>query len=103
VDASGRFTSEVPPFAGVHVKEADAAIIKHLKANEQLVWHGRCVHSYPFCWRSDTPLIYKAVPSFFVRVEKHRDELLANMEQTVSIAYCYALHIRAAMGADGHP
>ena len=39
-------------------------------------------HSYPFCWRSDTPLIYKAVPSWFVRVEDIRDRLLANNDTT---------------------
>ncbi len=40
------------------------------------------VHSYPFCWRSDTPLIYKAVPSWFVRVESIKEQLLKNNSQT---------------------
>lgn len=43
---------------------------------------GQLVHSYPFCWRSDTPLLYKAVPSWFVRVEEIKDRLLANNRQT---------------------
>lgn len=51
-----------------HVKEADKDIIAHIKAAGRLVDHSRLMHSYPFCWRSDTPLIYRAVPSWFVKV-----------------------------------
>ena len=68
VDADGRFTSVVTEFAGLHVKEADKAIMAHLKAAGRLIKSGAIKHSYPFCWRSDTPLIYKAVPSWFVKV-----------------------------------
>ncbi|KIY92575.1 isoleucyl-tRNA synthetase [Monoraphidium neglectum] len=68
VDLSGRFTEEVPDFAGKHVKEADKAIIAAIKERGRLVDVGSLVHSYPFCWRSDTPLIYRAVPSWFVAV-----------------------------------
>ena len=82
VDDSGCFTEEVPDFAGQHVKEADADICAHLKAAGRLFRKDDILHSYPFCWRSDTPLIYKAVPSLFVSVEKLKDELLANNEQT---------------------
>lgn len=78
VDLSGRFTDEVPDFAGQHVKEADKAIIAAIKAAGRLVDHAALVHSYPFCWRSDTPLIYRAVPSWFVAVEAIKDRLLAN-------------------------
>ena len=46
-----------------------------LKAAGRLVDHGAIVHSYPFCWRSDTPLIYKAVPSWFVRVEEIKPQV----------------------------
>jgi isoleucyl-tRNA synthetase len=52
------------------VKEADKDIIAHIKAAGRLVDHSRLVHSYPFCWRSDTPLIYRAVPSWFVKVRQ---------------------------------
>ncbi|KAI8554307.1 hypothetical protein RHMOL_Rhmol05G0088500 [Rhododendron molle] len=48
----------------------------------RLVKSGSCTHSYPFCWRSDTPLIYRAVPSWFVAVEKLKDQLLENNKQT---------------------
>jgi isoleucyl-tRNA synthetase len=50
------------------VKEADKAIIAAIKERGRLVDVGSLVHSYPFCWRSDTPLIYRAVPSWFVAV-----------------------------------
>uniref|UniRef100_A0A8C8E423 Isoleucine--tRNA ligase, cytoplasmic n=1 Tax=Oryzias sinensis TaxID=183150 RepID=A0A8C8E423_9TELE len=76
VDASGCFTSEVTDFAGQYVKDADKNIIKWLKENGRLVNFSTFKHSYPFCWRSDTPLIYKAVPSWFVRVEHMVEKLL---------------------------
>ncbi|XP_055353326.1 isoleucine--tRNA ligase, cytoplasmic-like [Paramacrobiotus metropolitanus] len=82
VDATGTFTDEVTDFKGQYVKDADKAIIKWLKENGRLVHASQSTHSYPFCWRSDTPLIYKAVPSWFVRVEEHAQALLANNEQT---------------------
>ncbi len=77
VDNAGRFTSEVPDFAGEHVKEADKAIIRMLKERGALYEQDVIVHNYPFCWRSDTPLIYKAIPSWYVRVADHRERLLA--------------------------
>ncbi|EDV24777.1 uncharacterized protein TRIADDRAFT_25814 [Trichoplax adhaerens] len=78
VDPSGKFTDEVPDFQGLHVKDADKLIIKKLKELGRLVHQSVCKHSYPFCWRSDTPLIYKAVPSWFIRVEDIIDGLLKN-------------------------
>ncbi|XP_016353837.1 isoleucine--tRNA ligase, cytoplasmic [Sinocyclocheilus anshuiensis] len=78
VDSSGIFTAEVTHFAGQYVKDADKNIIKWLKENGRLVSSSSFKHSYPFCWRSDTPLIYKAVPSWFVRVEHMVDKLLDN-------------------------
>jgi isoleucyl-tRNA synthetase len=59
VDASGKFTDEVKDWAGVYVKDADLDIVRTLKANGRLVHQGQIDHSYPFCWRSETPLIYK--------------------------------------------
>jgi isoleucyl-tRNA synthetase len=52
------------------VKDADKNIIKHLKAVGRLVTAGTVKHSYPFCWRSETPLIYRAIPSWFMRVSQ---------------------------------
>ena len=68
IDEDGRFTDKVPDFKGMHVKEADKPILAHLKPTGRLVKSGAIKHSYPFCWRSDTPLIYRAVPSWFVKV-----------------------------------
>ena len=82
VDADGRFTDEVPEWKGIGVKAADNEICAHLKAQGRLLTKESYVHSYPFCWRSDTPLIYKAVPSWFVSVEKVKERLVANNEQT---------------------
>lgn len=81
VDDEGRFDGRVVDFAGRNIKEADPDIIKALKARGRLIRHDTIDHSYPFCWRSGTPLIYKAVPARFVRVEALRDRMIANNEQ----------------------
>jgi isoleucyl-tRNA synthetase len=82
VDANGYFTAEVSDFVGQHVKAADDAICLKLKHEGRLVQKETYVHSYPFCWRSETPLIYKAVPSWFVKVEQLKERLLHNNAQT---------------------
>lgn len=81
VDASGKFTSEVTDFSGIYVKDADKQIIKKLKENGRMIHQGTIRHSYPFCWRSDTPLIYKAVPGWFVNVESIVPNLLKNNKE----------------------
>lgn len=78
VDHSGRFTDPVAEHNGVYIKDAEKAIIAAIKAKGRLFNSASLVHSYPFCWRSDTPLIYKAVPSWFVRVEQIKERLLHN-------------------------
>ncbi|MDE3045165.1 MAG: isoleucine--tRNA ligase [Verrucomicrobiota bacterium] len=80
VDSNGRFTKEVPPYEGVLVKDADKAIIQELKKHGHIFYQGTIRHRYPFCWRSDTPLIYKAVNTWFIAVEKIKDRLLAANE-----------------------
>ena len=59
VDADGRLTEPVTDFVGEYVKDADRAIIAKLKGEGRIVNVATEHHSYPFCWRSDTPLIYK--------------------------------------------
>lgn len=81
VDHNGQFTQEIPEYVGQFVKEADKDIIKRLKKNGNLVHQGTIHHRYPFCWRSDTPLIYKAVNTWFVAVEKIKSQLLEANEQ----------------------
>lgn len=76
VDDAGKYTKEVNDYVGVYVKDADKPIIKQLKDEGKLYEQSVYVHSYPFCYRSDTPLIYKAIPSWYVRVEEIKDRLL---------------------------
>ncbi len=68
VDDEGNFGPEVTAYAGQNVKAADTQIIADIKADGRLVRHDTLEHSYPFCWRSDTPLIYRALPAWFVKV-----------------------------------
>ncbi|KAH6765783.1 tRNA synthetase class I L [Perilla frutescens var. hirtella] len=82
VDDDGCFTERVVEFTGRYVKEADKDIIQAVKEKGRLVKTGSFTHNYPFCWRSDTPLIYRAVPSWFVAVEKIKDQLLESNKQT---------------------
>lgn len=82
IDDAGRFTKEVPDFEGLHVKAADKPIMKYLNASGQLIVQTTLRHSYPFCWRSNTPLIYRAIPVWFVKVEEIKDKLVANNEKT---------------------
>jgi isoleucyl-tRNA synthetase len=76
VDAEGNFTGEVPDVAGRNVKEADAGLIQLLRDSGKLVHSTRIVHSYPFCERTGTPLIYKAIPTWFVRVEEIKERMV---------------------------
>jgi isoleucyl-tRNA synthetase len=76
VDDGGRFTAEVEDYRGVQVFDANRAIVRDLKAAGALVRHDTYVHSYPHCWRSDTPLIYKAVSSWFVKVTAVKERML---------------------------
>lgn len=82
VDEQGCFTSEVMDFAGQHVKAAEKAIIKYLKGTGRLVVDSQITHSYPFCWRSDTPLIYRAVPSWFVKIPDIIPQMLQGIERS---------------------
>ena len=76
VDEDGKFEDVVSDFKGLHVKEADSKIIANLKQSGVLVEHKTIEHNYPFCWRTDTPLIYKSISSWFVNVEKFKDDLV---------------------------
>ena len=82
IDDAGRFTSTASDFAGLFYKTAEKDIIKALKDKGRLVQHTTITHSYPFCWRSDTPLMQRAVPSWFVRVAEHKDRLLKRNAET---------------------
>ncbi|HSV56645.1 MAG TPA: isoleucine--tRNA ligase, partial [Magnetospirillaceae bacterium] len=76
VDAECRFTEEVPDFRGRFVKDADKAIIERLKAEGRLVKRDQYLHAYPHCWRCESPLIYRAVGSWFVRIDPIKSAML---------------------------
>jgi isoleucyl-tRNA synthetase len=81
VDTLGRFTSQVPDYQGLQVFEANDKIAADLKERGRLVKKESYTHSYPHCWRSDTPLIYKAVSSWFVQVTAFRDRMVELNQQ----------------------
>ena len=76
VDLEGRFVAEVTPWAGVFVKDADPAISAELKARGLLLGVEPYEHSYPFCWRCDTALLYYAKATWYVRTTAIKDELI---------------------------
>ncbi|MBR4824156.1 MAG: isoleucine--tRNA ligase [Spirochaetaceae bacterium] len=77
VDNECKFTAEVPDYQGRFVKDCDKDVMDRLKKEGKLVKRDQILHAYPFCWRCSSPLIYRAVGSWFVRVEKFRDEMVA--------------------------
>nr|WP_269462519.1 isoleucine--tRNA ligase [Gordonia insulae] len=76
LDPGGRFTAMVPPYEGLMVFDANPVIIKDLKSVGKIVRHDTIEHSYPHSWRSGKPLIYMAVPSWFVAVTPIKDRML---------------------------
>ncbi|MDK4310744.1 isoleucine--tRNA ligase [Corynebacterium accolens] len=76
VNEDGKFTSQVPPYEGQLVFDANKSIIKDLKAAGRVVRHVTIEHSYPHSWRSGEPLIYMALPAWFVKVTEFRDRMV---------------------------
>ncbi len=77
VDEKGRFTNTVPDWQGLNVFEANKPILAALKQRGLLVRHDTIVHNYPHCWRTDQPLIYRAMSSWYVKVTAIRDRMVA--------------------------
>ena len=77
VDTQGRFVAETA-WAGVFVKDADPMILEDLKQRGLLFAAVPFAHDYPFCWRCDTPLLYYARPTWFIRMTAVRDQLVRN-------------------------
>lgn len=77
VDNECKFTAEVPDYKGRFVKDCDKDVMDRLKKEGKLVKRDQILHSYPFCWRCKSPLIYRAVGSWFVNVVKIRDNIVA--------------------------
>ena len=76
VDDECKFTAEVTDYSGVFVKDADKQIIKDLKEQGKLVKREAYLHSYPHCWRCKSPLIYRAISSWFVQIDKIKEKML---------------------------
>src|SRR3989344_682342 len=81
IDEQGHFTSEIADFKGLFVKKADVKIIEYLDRHKILFKKENYTHTYPFCWRCNTPLIYYAMISWFIKVSSMRKELLKNNEK----------------------
>jgi isoleucyl-tRNA synthetase len=76
VDNAGKFTKEVHGFEGMNVFDANDKIIIKLKEQGNWIKTEQYLHNYPHCWRTDTPLIYKAVPSWYVKVTAFKDRMV---------------------------
>jgi len=76
IDKSGRFTDEVTPWKGEFVKDADPKIIEQLKQHGRLYRVAKYRHSYPHCWRCQSPLLYYAKKSWYIRTSEYRDRLV---------------------------
>jgi isoleucyl-tRNA synthetase len=81
VDKEGKFTAEVPLWQGRFVREADGDIVKYLKREGKLVRKEKLTHSYPYCWRCDTPLLYYGRKSWYIATTKYKDKMIANNQQ----------------------
>ncbi len=81
VDADGNMTNEMGKFAGQFFKEADPHIIADLTEKGRIFAAETFTHTYPFCWRCDTPLMYFAMPSWYVEVTKFRDRLVETNQE----------------------
>jgi isoleucyl-tRNA synthetase len=77
VNESGRFTNDVSNWAGMWVKDADPLIVEELDQRGLLFKVERYEHTYPFCWRCDTPLLYYARPTWYIRTSQLKDRLVA--------------------------
>jgi isoleucyl-tRNA synthetase len=81
MDEHGRYTAEVPPWAGEQVFDANPLVIRHLKEHNFVLRHETYDHSYPHCWRCSKPLVYRAISSWFVAVTKFRERMVELNEQ----------------------
>ncbi|MEA2240734.1 MAG: isoleucyl-tRNA synthetase, partial [Solirubrobacteraceae bacterium] len=81
VRPDGTYDERIGPYAGRFVKDADADLVEDLRARGRLLRAETYVHSYPHCWRCDTPLLYYAKPSWYIATSTLRDQMLAANEQ----------------------
>ncbi|HUX41890.1 MAG TPA: isoleucine--tRNA ligase [Rectinemataceae bacterium] len=81
IDAECKFTEDVPDYKGIFVKDADKAIMERLKAEGKLVKRDQILHAYPHCWRCEHPLIYRAVSSWFVKIDPVKKSMIENNQK----------------------
>jgi isoleucyl-tRNA synthetase len=81
VDEKGCFTDEITEFAGLNVFDANPLVIRHLKEQGVVLRHDTYEHNYPHCWRTDTPIIYRAMSSWYVEVTRFRDRAVELNQQ----------------------
>ncbi len=75
VGADGTYTNEVPEYAGVHIFKANPLIVERLRASGHLLGHKEIEHSYPHCWRSGTPLFFRATPQWFIGLDQETTQI----------------------------
>ena len=102
VDDEGCFTSEIKDWEGQNVFDANPDIIRSLRDSGQLIRHDSYEHNYPHCWRTDTPIIYKAVPSWYVQVTSIREKLL-ELNQEINWIPSNVRDGRFGKGLEGAP
>ncbi|MDR6551826.1 isoleucine--tRNA ligase [Paenibacillus qinlingensis] len=90
VNAAGRYTDEITDFAGRFVKDCDIDIVKNLSERHLLFSKERYEHSYPFCWRCKSPLLYYATESWFIKTTAIKDQLIENNSKVT----WYPSHLR---------
>ena len=100
VDEAGCFTAEVPDYQGKQVFEVNDLVLAWLKENRKLVKREQYTHTYPFCWRTDTPLIYKAMSSWFVKVSTFNDEMV-KLNENITWVPDYIKHGRFGKWLEG--
>lgn len=81
IDSGAKFIHPVTDFIGVHVFDTNDDVIKRLKEQGNWVKTEQYIHNYPHCWRTDTPLIYRAIPSWYVKVTQIRDRMVELNQQ----------------------
>jgi len=81
IDEEACYTELVPEYQGRYIKDADKDIIKRLKDESKILRHDTIVHSYPHCDRTEDPLIYRVIPTWYVAVEKFKDQMVANNQE----------------------
>lgn len=81
VDSAGRYKEQMGALSGRFVKECDVDIVRDLASRDLLYTKEKYEHSYPFCWRCDSPLLYFAMESWFIKTTAVKEQLIANNQQ----------------------